>query len=113
MIKYIRLIIKFKEVDSKVANMPDSAKQAKQRALKVLEETEEYVSGVNKEGKKILYNIIETVQDALRELNRAIGEMDNILPQYGDTSAKSEMLELRNRLEEREFILRSMLDRKI
>lgn len=108
-IKYIRLIIKFKEVDSKVANMPNSANQAKQRALKVLEETEEYVSGVNKEGKKILYHIIETVQDALRELNRAIGETDNILPQYRDTPAKNEMLELRGMLEERERILRSMM----
>ena len=95
------------------SNMPDSAKQAKQRAWKILEETEKYVSGVNQDGKKILYHIIEQVQDALRELNRAIGETDNILPQYGDTSAKTEMLKLRDMLEERERILRSMLDRKI
>ena len=95
-----------------MGNMPDSAKQAKQRALKILSETEKYVSGVSENGKKILYHLIEKVQDASRELNRAIGETDNILPQYGDTSAKNEMLELRGRLEEREHILRGMLDRK-
>ena len=99
-----------------MANMPDSAKQARERALKILEETEIYVSGVNKEGKKILYHLIEQrieeLEDAIRELNRAIGEMDNILPQYGDTSAKNEMLELRSMLEDRERILRQMLDRK-
>ena len=37
----------------KVANnMPDSAKQAKQCARKILKETEKYVSGVNQDGKK-------------------------------------------------------------
>ena len=41
-----------------MANMPDSAKQAKQRALKILDETEKYVSGVSKDGKKILYYLI-------------------------------------------------------
>ncbi len=96
-----------------MANMPDSAKQARQRALKILDETEQYVTGVNKDGKKILYYLIERVKDAIRKLNRAIGETDNILPQYGDTSAKNEMLGLRSMLEERERILRGMLDRKI
>ena len=96
-----------------MANMPNSANQAQQRALKILGETEKYISGVNNEGKKILYHLIEQrieeLQDAIRELNRAIGETDNILPQYGDTPAKNEMLELRNMLEERERILRSMM----
>ena len=94
-----------------MANMPDSAKQAKQRALKILSETERYVSGVNEDGKKILYHLIERVKDAYSELNRAIGETDNILPQYGNTSAKNEMIKLRDMLIERERILRSKLDR--
>ena len=95
-----------------MANMPDSAKQARQRALKILDETEKYVSGVNKEGKKLLYYLIEQLKNVFEEINRAIGEMDNILPQYGDTSAKNEMLELRSMLEDRERILREMLDKK-
>ena len=93
-------------------NMLNSAQQAKERALKVLSETEMYVSGVSNDGKKILYYLIERLKDAFIEMNRAIGEMDNILPQYGDTSAKEEMLKLRSMLEERERILRSMIDRK-
>ena len=71
-----------------MGNMPNSAKQAKQRALKILSETEKYVSGVSNEGKKILYYLIEQLKDAFTEVNRAIGEMDNILPQYGDTPEK-------------------------
>ncbi|MBR1486711.1 MAG: hypothetical protein IJ597_05605 [Synergistaceae bacterium] len=95
-----------------MANMLNSAHNARERTLKILNETEKYVSGVNKEGKKILCYFIEQVKDASVELNRAIGEMDNILPQYGDTSAKNEMLELRSMLEDRERILRDMVDRK-
>ncbi len=87
--------------------MLNSAQQAKKRALKVLSETEKYVSGVNEDGKKILYYLIKNLKDVIAEVNRAIGEMDNILPQYGDTPSKAEMVELRNRLEEREQILHS------
>lgn len=97
-------------------NMLNAAKKAKDRALKVLSETEPYISGVNEEGKKILYRLIEQaieqLKDALREMNRAIGEMDNILRQYGDTPNKDEMLKLRSMLEERERILSSKLDEK-
>ena len=81
-----------------MANMPDCAKQAKQRALKILDETEKYVTGVSEDGKKLLYHCIDQVKNKYAKVNRAIGEMDNILPQYGDTSAKSEMLELRTLL---------------
>ena len=52
------------------------------------------------------------MKDAYAEVNRVIGEIDNILPQYGDTSEKNEMLKLRSMLEERARILRSMIDRK-
>ena len=95
-----------------MANMPDCAYQAKQRALKILDETEKYVTGISENGRPLLYFLIKPQKIAYRELNRAIGEMDNILPQYGDTSAKNEMLELRSMLEDRERILREMLDKK-
>ena len=72
--------------------MLNSALQAKKRALKVLAETEVYATEVSKDGKKLLYYVIENVKDAINEVNRAIGETDNILPQYGDTPAKSEIL---------------------
>ena len=91
-----------------MGNMQNSARQARERALKVLRETEKYVSGIDEDGKKLLYHLIKKVKDAIAEVNRAIGEMDNILPQYDDTSAKNEMLELRSMLEERERILRSI-----
>ena len=61
---------------------------------------------------KQFYHLIEQVKYKYSELNRALGEMDNILPQYGDTSAKNEMLELRGRLEDRERTLHNMLDKK-
>lgn len=86
--------------------------QAKERALKVLRETEKYVNGVNEDGKKILYFLIEQVRDALREINRAIGEMDSRLPQYGDTDARNKMLELRSALEERERFFRAIEDKR-
>lgn len=95
-----------------MANMLNSARQAKERALKVLSETENYVTGISENGKKLLYHLIEKVKDAYAEVNRIIGEMDNILPQYSDTPEKSEMLELRSMLEERERILRGIMDRK-
>lgn len=95
-----------------MANMPNSARQAKERALKILNETEKYVKGVTEDGKQLLYYLIEELKEAYRELNRAIGEMDNILPQYDDTVAKNEMLDLRSRLEERERVLRDRIDRK-
>ena len=90
-----------------MANMLNSARQAKERALKVLSETEKYVSGVNKDGKNILYYLVGQKKDDAREVNRAIGGIDSILSQYGDTSAKKEMLKLRGMLEDRELILRS------
>ena len=92
--------------------MLNSAHQARKRTLKILSETDKYVSGVNEDGKTILYYLIKQVKYEYSELNRALGEMDNILPQYGDTSAKNEMLELRGRLEDRERTLHNMLDKK-
>lgn len=95
-----------------MANMQNSARQARERAENVLHETEKYVTGVTEDGKKLLYYPYEKVKDAYAEVNRAIGEINNILPQYDDTPAKSEMLELRSRLEERERVLRDIMDRK-
>ena len=68
--------------------MPNCTPQARERALKVLRETDNYVSGFDEDVKKLLYRLIEQVKYALAEVNRAVGEMDNILPQYNDTSAK-------------------------
>lgn len=95
-----------------MANTLNSARQARQRALKILSETERYVIGVNEDGKKFLYHDIESKKEKFVEINRAIGEIDNILSQLGDTFAKNEMLKLRSMLEEREHILCSMLDRR-
>ena len=99
---------KCREVISKVANMQNSARQAKDRALKILSQTEMYISDVN--GKKLLFYFLDKLKDEISEVNRSIGEIDNILLQYGDTPEKDKMLELRNKLEDRECELRKIVD---
>ena len=90
-----------------MANMPNRAKQAKKRALEILRKTEPYVSGVNDNGMKILYVLIDTLNASSDELNRAIGEIDNILPQYKETPEKREMEDLLQKVHERLSILKN------
>ena len=90
-----------------MANMLNSAKQAKKCATEILSQTEAYVNGIDENGKKILYILIKNLEKSIDGINRAIGEIDNVLPQYEDTPNKSEMQGLLQKLLERLEIMKS------
>lgn len=94
-----------------MANMLNRAYAAQQRAREALLESEPHVSGVTVDGKKLLYSLIKSLESAAEELESAINECGNVLPEYEETPNKKKMKDLLSQLRERINLIRTKVAR--